>query len=99
MAPSEPPPSGPLASAELLERLADLEHQRWSHWQRFVHSRCLPGPDGSLIIPAELVRRWEQQVSTPYSELTEREKDSDRDQVRRYLPVIAEALGAEVERP
>lgn len=78
---------------ELLETLASVEHERWSHWQRYMHSRCIPqGDDGALVIPADLVRRWEKQIATPYSELTDDEKESDREQVRRYLPLIVGAL-------
>lgn len=48
--------------------------------------------DGSLLIPAELVDRWTDQIDTPYEELSDAEKESDREQVRRYLPVIESAL-------
>lgn len=44
------------------------------------------------MIPADLVHRWTEQMNTPYSELSDREKDSDREQVHRYLPAIAAAL-------
>lgn len=74
---------------ELLEALASIEHDRWSHWQRYVHSKCIPqGDGGDLLIPGDLVRRWEKQIATSYSELTEEEKESDREQVRKYLPLI-----------
>lgn len=76
----------------LLERLAAVEHERWSHWQRYMHSKATLQPDGSLLIPSDLVRQWERQIATPYNELTEKEKESDREQVRKYLPVIEEAL-------
>jgi hypothetical protein len=36
--------------------------------------------------------RWEQQMATDYSMLGDDEKESDREQVRLYLPVIADAL-------
>lgn len=78
---------------ELLETLASIEHERWSHWQRYVHSKCVPqGADGALLIPAELVMRWEKQIETRYSELAEAEKESDREQVRKYLPLIIRAI-------
>ena len=76
----------------LVEQLADVEHERWSHWQRYLHSKCERTMDGSLVIPANLVTQWESQMNTPYSELSETEKDSDREQVRRYLPIISNAL-------
>ncbi len=82
---------------KLLEAFASIEHDRWAHWQRYVHSRCNPGEGGSLVIPAELVTRWERLIATPYSELSEQEKESDREQVRKYLPIIAQVLGRTVD--
>lgn len=82
---------------KLIERLADIEHQRWSHWQRYMHSKCEREPGGSLIIPRELVAQWERQIATAYDDLTEAEKESDRDQVRRYLPTVLETLGIGAE--
>jgi hypothetical protein len=76
----------------LIETLAAIEHERWSHWQQYIHEKCKPQPDGTLIIPAELVARWKKQSSTPYSALSESEKDSDREQAQKYLPVILAAL-------
>ena len=81
-----------LDSSQLLEELAAVEHERWAHWQRYVHDHCRSLPDGSLVIPPELVKRWAALIATPYSELSEAEKDSDREQVRRYLPIVARAI-------
>lgn len=77
---------------DLLEKLSAIEHTRWAHWQQYLHSKCERRPDGALVISAALADRWEAQIDTPYSELSEVEKESDREQVRRYLPVIASAL-------
>jgi len=79
----------------LLEQLAAVEHERWSHWQRFVHSKGVRQPDGSLLLPADVVSRWDGQINTKYAELGEQEKASDREQVRKYLPIIAAALEGE----
>ena len=76
----------------LLEELAAIEHERWSHWQRYVHAKGRRQPDGSLILPAELVERWERQIATDYGELSDDEKESDREQVRRYLGLIVATL-------
>lgn len=81
-----------LADKSLIEALAALEHERWSHWQRYVHAQCERQSDGSLMIPADLASRWEKQMSTPYSDLSEAEQESDRKQVLRYLPTIATAI-------
>jgi hypothetical protein len=84
--------SAVLRSADLVEALAAVEHERWSHWQRYLHSRCDRAEDGSLILPAELVARWERQMDTPFRQLSDAEKQSDREQVERYLPIIEAAL-------
>lgn len=88
-----------LRSARLIERLSAIEHERWSHWQRYLHDQSLPLEDGSLNIPAELVGRWTEQMNTAYAELSESEKESDREQVRIYLLTIAEALNEQDGAP
>jgi hypothetical protein len=77
---------------DLAEQLAAIEHERWSHWQLYMHSKGERQTDGSLLLPAELVTRWESQATTAFADLTESEKDSDREQVNRYLPLIANLL-------
>lgn len=80
------------ALQDILENLALIEHERWSHWQSYMHTKGSRQADGSLLIPADLVAQWDRQIAMPYAELSEKEKESDRDQVRKYLPVIIEAL-------
>jgi len=79
---------------DLLEQLADIEHQRWADWQSYLHSRGIESTEGEgyLCLPMGLVKNWKRQIATPYAELTESEKESDREQVRRYLPLIVRAL-------
>jgi len=78
----------------LVEDLAAIEHERWAHWQRYMHDKGERQPDGSLVLSAELVRHWDMQIAAGYANLSESEKSSDREQVRRYLPLIATALAA-----
>lgn len=78
----------------LLEQLSAVEHDRWSHWQRYMHDKATQQPDGSLTIPADLVKRWEEQMNKQYENLSEDEKQSDREQVRKYLPLIFSALAS-----
>ncbi len=77
-----------LDDLNMREQLAAIEHERWADWQRYLHSLCTKNADGSLTIPADRVGWWERQIATPYDELTEREKDSDREQVDRYWHLI-----------
>jgi hypothetical protein len=95
---------------ELIEALADIEHQRWSEWQRYLHSRgyrlehdtylearhedgepvYAEMLSGTLLLNRSHVLGWERQIATPYVDLSEAEKQSDRDQVMRYWPVLVE---------
>lgn len=45
-----------------------------------------------------LIKRWERQIDTPYSELSEAEKESDRKESRNYLPIIDNILEQERQR-
>ena len=81
---------------QMFEELSAIEHERWGDWQKYLHSQCNQGSHGCLIIPKFLVKQWERQIATLYVDLSESEKESDRDQVRRYWPLI-EKLNAVVE--
>lgn len=77
---------------KLTEKLAAIEHERWGDWQDYVHSQCRMLPNGDLMIPRDLVWRWNKQIKTRYSNLSEPEKESDREQVRRYAKLIKSFL-------
>jgi hypothetical protein len=85
-------PMDALDAPETLEALSSVEHERWSHWQRYLHSRCVTNDDGSLIIPPDLVAQWTRQMATDYADLTEEEKESDREQAREYLSALKQLL-------
>lgn len=83
---------------DFVEKGADLEHTRWSKWQEYFFSKCKTGKideddkDVVLVLPRALYDRWWLQINTLYSELTEPEKESDRREVRQYLPLIRDLL-------
>lgn len=85
----------PAARDALVDRLAAIEHERWSHWQRYMHGKATRQADGALLIPSDLVARWEKQIATPYVDLPADEQESDKEQVERYLPIIEGAFGRE----
>ena len=84
-----------IALERSIDLFAEVEHQRWAHWQQYLHSHCTRLEDGSLVIPPELAARWQSQIETPYQALTEREKESDREQVRKYIPLLGKILHGE----
>ncbi len=75
---------------KLRERLAAEQHAIWSHWMRYLFSVCRLNEDGSVTIPVDKAERWQRQMSTDYSALTEREKESDRHQSDKILVILQE---------
>lgn len=75
---------------ELFEKLAAIEHERWADWQRYIHSKLQKNIEDRdfFRLPSFWRERWERQINTPYSELSEQEKEADREQVRRYWNLI-----------
>ena len=70
---------------ELFEKLAAVQHDIWAHWQGYVHNQKL---SKALSITREDFDHWQHQIETPYAELSEKEKDSDREQVEKFWPLI-----------
>ena len=84
--------------------LADQEHESWANWTRWmlgeIKKELRPaideaerdGEDPMLAFEnLPCVNRWEQQMETPYADLSEREKESDRKVVREKLPLYRKA--------
>lgn len=79
-----------MSDEELIERLAALEHDRWSGWMNYLFTQGYSREDGAFVIDPESVRWWQHLIDTPYAELTERSKESDRQEVRKTLDVLKE---------
>lgn len=68
-----------------LEKLAEIQHEIWSHWMNWMFENGgFHGEDGRWIMKSSKVKRWQKQAATPYSKLSESEKQSDRDVVIKY---------------
>lgn len=81
-----------LIEEKFVEDGASLEHERWARWQKYMFSKGTVDSDGIFHLPKEFVDRWFRKIDTPYSELSESEKESDRKETRNYLPLIRQAL-------
>lgn len=76
-------------SPELLEILADIEHERWSGWEEYRDTKI----GGRHAASGEWFGdRWRRQRETPYAYLTEAEKESDRVEARKGLAAIRQFL-------
>lgn len=72
----------------LIEKLAANEHQRWADWQSYFFSKCERNADGALVVPIGYEQALRRQIETPYADLTEQEKQSDRAEVLGILQLI-----------
>jgi len=72
---------------EFIEEGANLEHERWARWQKYVFSKSEWTKDG-YVIPKELCLRWQKQIDMPYDKLSEQEKDSDKKETINYLSLL-----------
>lgn len=75
-----------------LEILADQQHEIWSHWMKYLFSVSSINDSGECIIPANLTKRWHEQADKPYSHLSEKEKESDREQAIKILKCLGEEV-------
>ncbi len=79
-----------------LERMADEVHQVWCSWMEYMFQqgeRILVGGPWSMNELAK--RRWARQMITPYSQLLEDEKRTDREIARRYINIMSKEKGLE----
>lgn len=80
-----------------LEDWASNEHERWAKWQQYVFNKSeMKEVDGKMMmcLPNEFYQRWAIQIDTPYSELSEQEKESDRKEVKPYITDIITHLSS-----
>lgn len=71
----------------LTESLANYAHEAWSGWMRYLFEKSTHNDDGTITIPAWAVERWQRQMNTPYVDLPESEKDSDRAEAEKMLAI------------
>lgn len=63
---------------ELKEWLAAAIHDQWAHWTEYMMNN----------LTEENIERWRRQIKTPYEDLSEEEKDSDRDFADAYIYLL-----------
>lgn len=73
----------------LREALADYAHEAWSGWMRYVFAESEEGPDGTVVVPAWAVKRWNRQIATRYCDLPKTEQDSDRAEADKIIAILS----------
>lgn len=72
---------------KLIEILSENEHNRWSNWQKYLHSKCMSSKYG-YIIPKLYVKNLNKLINTKYNDLSEEQKENDRKEVKKILKII-----------
>ena len=66
-----------MVTSDIIERLAAHEHQQWAHWTRYMLDN----------LTEENIARWRQQIEMDYQDLSESEKESDREWAWKAIEV------------
>jgi hypothetical protein len=84
---------------KLREAIAAAEHGQWGHWTRhmlqildtvFAVAGVVQYENVDPPSPVTTsVRRWWRQIETPYDELSEKEKNSDREWADKVLSMMS----------
>lgn len=81
---------------ERFEEMAAEEHKRWADWQSHLHRNCkkhckgdpVTLQEGDLIITKDYAGNLEIQIGKRFGELSEEEKDLDREQALNNWRII-----------
>lgn len=66
------------AKKHRIEMVADLEHQQWAHWTKYMLDN----------LTDENIKRWKRQIKTDYNDLSDKEKESDRVWARKVINLL-----------
>lgn len=74
-----------------LEEIASLMHDMWAGWMRYIFEKAqiLDRETDPNTGHEPNAARWQRQMNTPYADLAENEKESDRTEARKVLSLIA----------
>ena len=84
---------------EIVEKLADLEHEQWMHWSKSITEQLLKD-DMGYNIRSRMLKKHQSWLENwkPYDELSEEVKELDREWAYRVWSILEEALSSERER-
>lgn len=82
----------------LREELAEYAHEAWSGWMKYMFEKGALTTTWDIKerrtvqtfhLPYQFVERWQRQMNTPYADLPESEKESDRAEADKMLEIIS----------
>ena len=90
---------------ETREEMAALEHEQWAHWTKYMLGLLRPviglgfyeargcglENEEDIVKARDALARWRRQIATPYADLSEQEKNSDREWADKVIKIIQAA--------
>ncbi len=82
---------------DLVETIADFFHMNWSHWMKYLYTKLeqydstggfKDYDEDDFLMDRSDYDHWKRQMNTPYAELSEKEKDSDREWSVKLLELL-----------
>jgi len=73
---------------ELIEAVADLCHEQWAGWMRYLFTKGTWEDDGKFVINEDSAKRWWNQMETSYSKLSPKEQESDRTETDKFIKLF-----------
>lgn len=71
---------------DIVEVMAELAHSQWAGWAQWMFDNM----SETHISGETYVDRWTRQIATPYADLSEEEKESDRVEARKMIEKMEE---------
>lgn len=79
-----------MTQEELIEKLAEEDHEAWRLWLTLFLASGKALPDGSLALSREYSEALQKSAQTFYSELPDQAKANYHKRIDRILPIIEE---------
>lgn len=61
-------------------------------WMKYLFMKGTYNEDGTWTMPKWAVERWTRQMNTPFQDLPEEEKDTDREEADKFLAIFEQRV-------
>ena len=78
---------------EVIEKLAELEHEQWGHWIKYQDKLFDDKEKGY-----DIWSNFKGLAKTPYYQLTEKQKESDREWARKAYKILVDSLVTKLQK-
>lgn len=70
------------------EQLSAYAHAAWAAYMGYFLDKCIPQPDGGMLIPAGYVQAIERLIALSYADLSDLDKMGDQQEADKMLAIV-----------